>query len=96
MKFLNWLVFSSENPQETAMTIQGILVLQVPVIVSFLEKAGIIIPESTLTGYVTTGIAIFGAILTIVGLARKLYNTYADKQLVTFVADSKKKKTTKK
>lgn len=91
MKFLNWLVFSSENPQETAMTIQGILVLQIPLVISFLQTAGINIVESQVTAYVTMAIGAMGAILTIIGLVRKLYNTYSDKEVVVFT----KKKTSK-
>lgn len=93
MKFLNWLVFSSENPQETAMTIQGILVLQIPLVISFLQTAGINIVESQVTAYVTMAIGAMGAILTIIGLVRKLINTYSDKEVVVF---TKKKTSIKK
>jgi len=93
MKFLNWLVFSSENPQETAMTIQGILVLQIPLVISFLQTAGINIVESQVTAYVTMAIGAMGAILTIIGLVRKLINTYSDKEVVVF---TKKKTSVKK
>lgn len=93
MKFLNWLVFSSENPQETAMTIQGILVLQIPLVISFLQTAGINIVETQVTAYVTMSIGVMGAILTIVGIVRKLINTYSDKEVVVF---TKKKTSIKK
>ncbi len=93
MKFLNWLVFSSENPQETAMTIQGILVLQIPLVISFLQTAGINIVESQVTAYVTMAMGAMGAILTIIGLVRKLINTYSDKEVVVF---TKKKTSVKK
>ena len=93
MKFLNWLVFSSENPQEIAMTIQGILVLQIPLVISFLQTAGINIVESQVTAYVTMAIGAMGAILTIIGLVRKLINTYSDKEVVVF---TKKKTSVKK
>lgn len=93
MKFLNWLVFSSENPQETAMTIQGILVLQIPLVISFLQTAGINIVESQVTAYVTMAMGAMGAILTIVGIVRKLINTYSDKEVVVF---TKKKTSIKK
>jgi hypothetical protein len=93
MKFLNWLVFSSENPQETAMTIQGILVLQIPLVISFLQTAGINIVESQVKAYVTMAIGVMGAILTIVGIVRKLINTYSDKEVVVF---TKKKTSIKK
>lgn len=93
MKFLNWLVFSSENPQETAMTIQGILVLQIPLVISFLQTAGINIVESQVTAYVTMAMGAMGAILTIIGLVRKLINTYSDKEVVVF---TKKKTSIKK
>lgn len=90
MKFLNWLVLSSENPQETAMTIKGIFVLQIPLVLTFLEQAGIHVEQSQVIQYVTMITGFFGALLTVVGLVRKLINTYSDKKVVTFVAEKKK------
>lgn len=91
MKFLNWLVFSSENPKETALTIQGILVLQIPLVLSFLQSAGIEIAESQVAMYVTMAIGIFGALLTFVGICRKLYNTFSEEEVVVFKAKKKSK-----
>lgn len=95
MKFFNWLVMSSENPEEASMTIRGILVLALPTLVAFLKDAGVNIAEGDIAHYVIIATAVLGALLTVVGVARKLYNTYADKKVVTFTAKKAAKKTKK-
>lgn len=93
MKFLNWIVLSSEDPTQAALTIRGIIIMQIPLIMSFLKDAGIMVNESLVNEYIISATALFGAVITVVGLARKIYNNYAQEKVVVFTAKKKAKKT---
>lgn len=90
--FLKWLAFSSENPKEVALTIQGIIVLSIPTIVGMLNEAGINVLEGQVVETVVIAISLFGAGLAIIGLIRKLANTFGAKEIVMFKAKKKGKK----
>lgn len=91
-KFFKWLVLSSENPKEIALTIRGIIVVAIPGIVELLNEAGVHILEGEIAHYVIMITALFGAVLTVIGLIRKLYNTFGEKEVVAFKAMKKKSK----
>lgn len=73
-KFINWIVFSSENPKQVAMTIRGLLVAQVPLVLSFLHEMNIVSYDSIITKAIITGTASLGILLVVVGMVRKLLN----------------------
>ena len=73
--FFNWLVTSSANPDETAMTIKGILILQVPMIIDILGQFGINLNQNIFISDIGTAALVFGAGLGIIGIVRKTYLT---------------------
>lgn len=89
--FFKWLINSSENPKEVSMTIRGIALSYLPLLATFFNEVGIVNIEADLVAYVVIVTAVLGSLLTIVGLVRKIYNTYSGNEVVTFVAKKKKK-----
>lgn len=90
-KFLNWLVFSSENPNNVALTIKGILLMAVPVVVNMLQQFGIQFAEQRAVDIISSAVIVISSLLTLIGLVRKLINTFSDKEVVVFTKDKKKK-----
>lgn len=78
-KLVNWLVFSSEDPKKAAMTIRGVLMIQVPLVLSFLHEMGVVSYDNVITKAVITATASLGILLVIFGLARKGINLLKDK-----------------
>jgi hypothetical protein len=78
---LNWLVLSSDNPKQVALTIRGVLMLQVPLVFSFLNELGWLSSDIIIVKYITTVTAILGLILLIVGVVRKVINTIWPKKV---------------
>jgi len=89
-KFLKWLVLSSENPKEVALTIEGIIVSFVPGLLFFLEGMGVSVLEKDIVAIITIVIGAIGLLLTIIGLIRKLINTFSAEEVVVFKAKKKK------
>lgn len=72
-KFLNWLVVSSANPENTSLTLKGILLQYVAVVVAAGAVIGVPLLDTQVIHYIDLGLAVLGSILGIVGLGRKLY-----------------------
>lgn len=89
-KFFKWIVLSSEDPKQVALTIRGIIVLSIPTIIGLLGDAGINVMEGAVMQYVAIVTALLGAFLAFVGLIRKLYNTYSEEEVVVFKTKKKK------
>lgn len=90
-KFLNWLVFSSENPNNVALTIKGILLMAVPVVIDMLKQFGVQFAEQRAVDIISSAVIVISSLLTLIGLVRKLINTFSDKEVVVFTKDKKKK-----
>ena len=90
-KFLNWLVFSSENPKTTSLTIQGILLMAIPVVIDMLKQFGVQFAEQRAVDIISSITIVISSLLTLYGLGRKLINTFSDKEVVVFTKDKKKK-----
>jgi len=90
-KFLNWLVFSSENPNNVALTIKGILLMAVPVVIDMLKQFGVQFAEQRAVDIISSAVIVISSLLTLIGLGRKLINTFSDKEVVVFTKDKKKK-----
>lgn len=95
-KFLNWLVLSSEDPKEISLTIRGIAVSFLPLIVSFLNDLGVGNLEGQVLSFIVATTAVLGILLTVVGIVRKIYNTYGSKEVVIFTKTKKLSTTTAK
>lgn len=72
-QFSDWVVTSSANPDETSKTIQGVLLLQAPVILSVLKGFGINTDGIDILHAVGTLGLWLGIGLTAFGLGRKIY-----------------------
>ena len=90
-KFLNWLVFSSENPNNVALTIKGILLMAVPVVINMLQQFGVQFTEQRAVDIISSAAIVISSLLTLIRLVRKLINTFSDKEVVVFTKDKKKK-----
>lgn len=90
-KFLNWLVFSSENPNNVALTIKGILLMAAPVVINMLQQFGVQFAEQRAVDIISSAVIVISSLLTLIGLGRKLINTFSDKEVVVFTKDKKKK-----
>lgn len=88
-KLFKWLINSSENPKEVSMTVRGIIVSYIPLLAVFMSELGFIGIDKDINAYAITITAGLGILLTVIGLIRKLYNTYADSKIVTFKAKKK-------
>jgi hypothetical protein len=74
-KFFTWIVQSSANPEETAMTIKGVIILQVPVALNILSQFGVNLDKLVIVNDISIAALVFGACLGIVGIIRKVYLT---------------------
>ncbi len=74
-KIFNWIVKSSANPEETAMTIKGVIILQVPVALNILSQFGVNLDKFVVINDISIAALVFGALLGIVGIVRKIYLT---------------------
>lgn len=90
--FLNWLVFSSENPENFSLTLKGAVATLLPVIILLVQQLGFSLDGVNIEQYILSAITVLTTFVTLVGLVRKLYNTYSQKEVVVFT----KKKTSKK
>lgn len=93
-KFLNWLVFSSENPDNIALTVKGILLLAVPAVLTITSQLGLSVQETNAVEAVSKATTTLAAGLTLIGIVRKLVNTFAGKKTVVFQVPDGKLSTT--
>lgn len=91
MKFINWLVYSSENPESFSLTLKGAVATLLPVVIMLAQQLGFTFDTVNAEAFVLSIIAVATTAITLLGLVRKLYNTYSDKEVVVFT----KKKTSK-
>lgn len=75
-KFFNWLVLSSENPQQAGATIQGALL---SVAIYFVAGANFLnfnVSQGDVEGLIELVTSLATVLLMAFGLIRKLYNTF--------------------
>lgn len=93
-KFLNWLVFSSENPNNIALTIKGIALLAVPSVLTITSQFGLSVQEINIVDIISQTTTTLAAGLTVIGIIRKLINTFTGKKVVAFTVPAEKLSTT--
>lgn len=71
-KILNWFVRSSENPEKTSLTLRGFLLTHIAMIIFIAQSFNWKVSHEWLTMVVQTACAVFGILMTILGLIRKL------------------------
>ncbi len=91
-KFVNWIVYSSENPQNFSLTIKGAVATLLPVVIMLASQLGFTLDGINLEEYILSLITIATTIVTLIGLIRKMVNTFKGKEAVVFVKDAKTKK----
>lgn len=90
MKFLKWLIYSSANPENVSRTVKTFGFLAIPTIIMIAGQLNFTLDPHQLEAYVNSISIIVLGVLTLAQLARKLYNTYSDKEVVTFTKTKKK------
>lgn len=95
-KFIAWVIYSSENPENFSLTIKGALATILPVVVLLVQQLGFTLDSSETEAFALSVIAIITTALTLIGLIRKLVNTFRGKEAVAFVKTKKLSTTTKK
>lgn len=88
--FLKWLAYSSENPEKFSLTLKGTLLTAIPVIIMIADNLHFTLNAGKLEEMSITIVSICTGVITLYGLGRKLYNTYSDKEVVTFTKTKKK------
>ena len=92
LKFCKWVWLSSANPQAVSLTIKAVTPLIISSVIMIAGEFQFTLDPNQLQSYSNSIVIIVTGLLTIIGVIRKLYNTYGDKEIVTF---TKKKKNTK-
>lgn len=90
MKFINWLVYSSEDPSNFSLTLKGIVATIFPIVILLIQQLGFTLDTGKAEAFVLSVIAICTTAITLIGAIRKIYNTMSQKEVVTFVAKKKK------
>jgi len=84
-KFFTWLVYSSENPENFALTIKGALATVIPVVFLLASQLGFSLDTANIEQYIASAITVATTAITLYGLIRKMINTYKGKEAVVFV-----------
>src|SRR5690348_8353378 len=79
-KIINWIVWSSEDPESVALTVKGLFTYASAYIIWFaaVSPLHLVILNSDVSVFAIQASAVVGAILTIVGALRKIFYLVAD------------------
>jgi len=88
-KLINWIIYSSENPENFSLTIKGALLTVLPVVVMLINQLGFSLDGANAEAFVLSIVTICTTMITLFGLIRKLVNTFKQKEVVAFVKDKK-------
>lgn len=89
-KFVSWLVYSSENPENFSLTLKGAVATLLPVVLILASQLGFSLDGANAEALVLSVITIATTAVSLFGLVRKLVNTFKEKEVVTFVKAKKK------
>lgn len=89
-KFISWLVYSSENPENFSLTLKGAVATLLPVVLILASQLGFSLDGANAEALVLSVITIATTAVSLFGLVRKLVNTFKEKEVVTFVKAKKK------
>lgn len=89
-KFISWLVYSSENPENFSLTLKGAVATLLPVVLILASQLGFSLDGANAEALVLSVITIVTTAVSLFGLVRKLVNTFKEKEVVTFVKAKKK------
>jgi hypothetical protein len=89
-KFVSWLVYSSEYPENFSLTLKGAIATLLPVVLLLASQLGFSLDGANVEALVLSVITIATTAVTLFGLVRKLVNTFKEKEVVTFVKAKKK------
>lgn len=72
-KFWDWLVRSSSNPTEVALTAKGLITTLVPVLMVFVHTPNINTLPDDVYSVVVAVFGVISAVMVLFGIARKIY-----------------------
>lgn len=72
-KFLNWLVFSSANPEAISLTVRGFLLANIGTIIFILQMFQVSWSVDYTTELIQAISVAFGSAIALIGLFRKIY-----------------------
>ena len=91
-KFITWLVVSSENPENISLTVKGILLMAVPITLTLLSQFGVHFAEDQALQFVSSSVTVLASVLSLVGLIRKLINTFSKTEVPVKLSPTKSAK----
>jgi hypothetical protein len=78
-KIKNWLLYSSTDPEQIALTIKGMLIASVGSIVTFTGLFGVNLSEDIVLQKIQAAFIVVGSIVAMIGLIRKVLRTIVKK-----------------
>ncbi len=71
-KIKNWLLYSSTDPEQIALTIKGLLIASVGSIVTFSSVVGVNLSQDLVLQKIQSVFIVVGSIVAMIGLIRKI------------------------
>ncbi len=93
-KLLNWIIYSSENPQNFSLTLKGIVASILPIALLLGQQLGFSLDGANAEQFVLSVITVCTTVITLIGAIRKVVNTLTEKETVVFQVPAKKKLST--
>lgn len=78
-KIKNWLLYSSTDPEQIALTIKGLLIASVGSIVTFTSLFGVNLSQDFVLQKIQSAFIVVGSIVAMIGLIRKVLKTIVKK-----------------
>lgn len=74
-KIKNWLLYSSTDPEQIALTVKGLLIASVGSIVTFTSLFGVSLSQDFVLQKIQAAFIVVGSIVAVIGLIRKIART---------------------
>lgn len=90
-KVFEWLVYSSENPENFSLTLKGAALTLLPVALLLANQLGLSLDGVNAEQFVLSVITVCTTAITLIGAIRKVINTFNGTKTVVFTVPAKKK-----
>lgn len=87
---LNWLIYSSENPENFSLTLKGAVATIFPIAILLIQQLGFSLDTQNAQEFILSIITVCTTIITLFGAIRKVINTFSNKKTVAFQVPIKK------
>ena len=74
-KIKNWLLYSSTDPEQIALTVKGLLIASVGSIVTFTSLFGVNLSQDLVLQKIQSAFIVVGSVVAMIGLVRKVLRT---------------------